>query len=48
MLGKLSKGISSRFGDKRWFGKGKGFSRSPRKATSISKTKFKLNRHRKI
>jgi hypothetical protein len=45
---KLSNGTSSSFGDKRWFGKGKGFSRSPGKASSTSKTNFKLNRHRKI
>jgi hypothetical protein len=48
MLGKLSKGTSSHFGDKRWAGKGKGFSRSPGEASSASKTNFELNIHRNI
>jgi hypothetical protein len=48
MLSKLSKGTSSRFGGKRWFGKGKGFSVPPGKASAASKTNFKLNRHRKF
>jgi hypothetical protein len=48
MPGKLSKGTSSHFGDKVRFGKWKGFSLWPGKASSTSKTKVRLNGHRKI